>query len=1374
MNVLLQIGIGIIPATIVVLILMIKRRVFTIINILFFLCLLLCNGGLLYIGTKQPVQTDAVKKSLSQTQMMKFANALYKEEAYEQAWEMIDKYSGAYGYDDECRLLSARLYLVEEDYVRANGLYDYLAENTRILEDNKKERELAADKVKYNTSDLAMMNYMKVTGKDSEDYGYKNTSYSEVKNIVEQTLDDIRIPVDKEYDLRKGSYLDWAESISKANSTYQNYLKGKDVEDSTITTICRDLEQVEEEEKGIIDLECFSEAKMKAQVLDGNFDNIVENLSSASSYNELMIASELYMGGLVKENDFSKEYRKIDRMTIRTVKKNLDWIYKNKKSDLSVQEAKQLKERIDAIESELEEPVLSVLKRQLIEKAESEAGNDKTKVHLQLAKIENYFQNEISSDRYLNEAVYESQDCKDDTYVTAMAEIMNVISNDEESDSENIKNVSNYVDTVLDHSLIVNVEGILAAGRAEETVGEEDTQNNIDAENEQNDVKGNSNQERDFRQSMVDYASRKKSAISIGRIDTSDFEKITARVQIASDYINEINELKKGLNIYDCGAQIDDFTIRKLEYKQSNLLLCCDVSGSMDTAMGDLKSAVTTFISEKNQDENIAITTFDDSIVETVRFGSSDSELLSLAEEMQAEGGTDMFSAVKNCLEDFHVDDEENNVIILLSDGEDNNPKEKEEIEREIGVLAEKKGITIYTLGLGEAVDTEYLTAIADSGDGDCVYVSDSSSLNSFYDLMHGQVAEQYEISYEAVDTMTMSNRTLEVSLESERIKDCKSYSIGKTEDEKEGVNATQNLSVRGLNVRYIYKSSQDIPAKLKGTGFKKGDEASLRLNGNIDYDLDLKYEDEETYSLTIPAGVAVGVYNVEVSIGGKRAVLQNGLSVLAPGSEKMTAYGPYIFTSLEKIETDEGYLLRGAVTMNGWLHFKGDVNLSGNTEQEGSIGVKDASGSYVEFDKSTAEGIGKFLADKGIPLDLPPLEKFKLYNDQTNRLDYSDYMVDEIEVGFLKLYDVVHLDTPSIRLYPNQVELHYKTGNTILPYQDEIFEKCDIESPLFSFDCEGSGIISNRNVGVKVKVSYGNNETDVFERVNVFNAPVYMNLGDFHVELDTLEDEYSIGAKIKVALLDVGVGADLDFKGLQVDKFTLHMDKTFKGQWGPIPVTYSDFSFGASDIKDAVENRNYKTIKLKGSLSIAVAKVKEYIPKLEDFIGNVSLFELPDTSFEVGVSPFSFETEATLKFLSEVTIAQAELKLGTFNYSNAILDLDSAEVKGVHASLKHGIMWNPTDRCKVEISGTGELDAHSRFLGTVFTGTGNLDVKWWLFNTEIKKEGMVLLGMYVRHDGQPEFLLSVRQTDSSGKIKGKMYYLDMNGKCGSRNGVVN
>ena len=88
--------------------------------------------------------------------------------------------------------------------------------------------------------------------------------------------------------------------------------------------------------------------------------------------------------------------------------------------------------------------------------------------------------------------------------------------------------------------------------------------------------------------------------------------------------------------------------------------------------------------------------------------------------------------------------------------------------------------------------------------------------------------------------------------------------------------------------------------------------------------------------------------------------------------------------------------------------------------------------------------------------------------------------------------------------------------------------------------------------------------------------------------------------------------------------------------------------------------------------------------------MGNVSLLEMPDTTASIRVCPFTMEASATLKFLSEIKLAEAGVKLGNFDYTNSLLQLDNVNVNGLSASLKEGLMWNSADgRVSIDVSGT-------------------------------------------------------------------------------------
>ncbi len=1364
MSIFLQLGLGLLPGAAGALVILVRRRAFGVKQILAVLLLLGLSGGMITTGILQLPGQDKPHRQASGQELLAFANALYLEGDCESAEEVLEAYSRAYGYDNECRLLTARILLAEGSCRRAAGLYAYL-EDAEELSISSKEVRYAQGKASHSEADLAMLRYLQDMGENLADYGYEDDSFRTLSATADMDLTSvvraIRIEVEDAYELEKGTIRDCAALLADMRNAESGVW-----EEEQIKSRRRIFSRLEENFAGLLDLPCVRRARLETYVQCGDFDKVTEALGENSSYHELMLAAELYMGGMVEHSDFPESFQSVDSGQAREVKRQLKAVLNANRKGLNVQERKAMKARVDALEAQLAAPELAALKSMLLEQVQ-EAGEDRSKVYMELARVESYFGNEAAADACLGNAIYSSQDSGDDNYAYAMGQIAGVI--DGKGDSEDIKRVPEYVSTVLENSLTVDVEEILAENTAENAAEEKAKDTDGAQGGEETSDGGGIAGYQAFPQMVTDYVSRARSAISIGFVDTERFERISAKVQISSDYINSVAELKSALRVYDCGAQITEFTLDKVNYTGSNILLCCDVSGSMSDSIGDLRDAVETFITEQNPDEKLAVVTFNSEIVDTKGFGASDEELLELAEGMRAGGGTDMFSAVVNSLWDFPNRRGENNVLILMTDGQDGGMHSSEEIDEKIGRLAREKGIIIYTIGLGTSVDTDYLTTIAESGSGSFVYVSASDSLNGFYDMLHEQVYNQYQLTYQAADTMTLRGRTLEVSLPEENVRASKTYHLTEDGDVGGNVNVTRGISVSGISPRYLYKGLQDVRVELRGTGFQKESKVSVKLNGTLDYTIPAEYVSEEAYALTIPAGVAVGSYNVEVSVDGQRIVLQDGFSVITGGNEKTTVFGKYVFTSGEKIENADGScLLRSGVQMNGWLRFKGDVLLTGDIENGGSIRVTEKAGSYVEFDTATAEGLGALFAEKGIALDLPALYSFTLYRDEE--------LADDIQTGALAVFRVLRFDSPSVQLHPDSIRLNYKTGSTILPYQDNILDVCGAKE-LFRFSIDGTAQITDRNVGLILDASYKDADDKNYNHtLNLFNAPVHFN-GSVKVKINTIKNEYTVGAMVRLAFFakQSGIGAEISWKGFTVDAVKLELELA-QGIKLPtaIPVTANDFSFRVSDIQQALESGRWTSLVFEGSMSLSCGKVSEYFPKLEKFVGDISVLEMPDTTASFRISPFRVEAEAKLVFLSEITLAEAGLKLGSFEYTNEMLDLDEEEVQGISAGLKLGFMWDSADgRAKVEVSGTGELDAHSRFAGVCLNGTAMVDVKWWLFNFESKKEGNLCLGLYTTHAGKQQFVLVTKYEDSNGRVKGNFYYIDENGHAGRNKGYL-
>ena len=99
----------------------------------------------------------------------------------------------------------------------------------------------------------------------------------------------------------------------------------------------------------------------------------------------------------------------------------------------------------------------------------------------------------------------------------------------------------------------------------------------------------------------------------------------------------------------------------------------------------------------------------------------------------QVFSGTEIAGAIKSAVAEFgSVSPSDKNYIILLTDGMPSNynaAAEKEAVE-----LARSSGITVFTIGLGKQIDTEYLFNIAEDTNGQFFQASNADALENIYD----------------------------------------------------------------------------------------------------------------------------------------------------------------------------------------------------------------------------------------------------------------------------------------------------------------------------------------------------------------------------------------------------------------------------------------------------------------------------------------------------------------------------------------------------------------------------------------------------------------------------------------------------------------
>lgn len=1349
MNIFLQIGLGLIPGAIIPVVLMIKRKALSLGRVLFALLMLVLCAGCICFGTFKPLpiweeQPENNSTGLSSKELMTLANAFTVEGALNEAAEVLDIYSQEYGYDEESRLLNARIALREGRFDAAAGLYQFLNINSKLISEDSEELE-AANLLSQNLpAKLAMYDYMERHGENPEEYGYVESDEKAEKKyekLDEKKIDKIvRSAIEEEYKI-PDEIEDIAEAVAKVSAP-MNTLLGDEKKDRYYKTFDR----IAEEYPEYMNLEVFGKAKIKADVLAEKYDNVVRNLSENSTYHELMIASELYINDIVRGSDFPDEFTDFGILGPEPVEERIDAIYENISEDMGKTERRKLKERIKALSEAVDEPELMTLKSLLAGQSAINPYVDESKVYLEIAKIEDYLNNESSSNGYFSDALYSANQSEDAAYADAMGNVVNIIQNKE--DSEAVKLISEFVDKALQNSLTVDVGDVVP-------VNEE------------------------FEQNVVDYSSMLKAAVSIGYIYTESFPQIISRVQISSNHATKPEEIKASLKVTDCGIDISEFELSKVDYDESNIMLVCDISGSMSGNMSDLKTAVATFVEDAGDDENIGVVTFSNSICDIIPLGSSKDELLSFAEAMGAGGGTDMYNATLSTVDLFDNNPKHNNVIILMSDGQDNNPKSLETIKDELGAAALSKGVTIYTLGLGSGIDAEYLSAIASCANGSCLYVEQADSLEKFYENLHAQVYNQYELKYTAVDTTRLLGRTLEISLPDENKSDIKTYNLKNDSD----VTVSGDLSlgsernVTGLDPNMIYQTKQEVKVKINGGGFTATDKVTVKLDGTVDYTMDASFVDSDTLLITVPSNISLDVYDVIVTCDNKSVTLKKGFSVVKPGSMKSLKFGPYTFTAADITSSGNQYELTGNVTMNGWLKFNGSITVTGDVDNGTEISVSDYSGSRISIEKnSDPESFAYRLAKSGKSISVPALGDFRLYNDYVHITDYENYLVDDIRSTDLEIASLILLEAPYINIYPDCMSLKFGLGTTMFPYQEKIMNACyGAGESLFKVKIDdGEAIISNENVGLVFNMEAGNNDDDSRGiALNFFNSPVEVK-GGLKAAVNTYKDEYSLEGKIKFEIMDneeTGVGGKIGWKDGGVDDVKVVASIPVKIKC-VVPTELTDFSIEAGNLAEVVKTGSFGKIELTGGLSVKVGSLDAISSFLGGLLDHAAILEIPNAALKAKFSPFGLNASADVNLLGKVKLGHAEADIGKFNYPANPLISFAEPVIGGRLETQAGVDYDSGHLIKLKLMGNGEANFHTKFVGMYYNGEFAYDIGFWSISDEDMKRGDAAFG-YMRPDNSIGELFFTFKYTEDDKIIRKFYYIDDEGHMGTNHGTL-
>ena len=1337
MNVLIQIGLGIFMTFITFLVICLmhkknKRVILELICFMFIMGVGCIVGGVYFVKNDYVTDLSQRSKRVESQCVSEMALHMAKKGEYEAAKKMLQDASEGALYSMDYPLCLAKIEAMQGNNRSALALYQKVLQAGEKVSDSQENMKKAIEKLSLvaqsEQNDTALLN----SGVFENEFTVRDKSGQNKTLNTADELNKIQQKKEKENEVKKyfitqnhtnktdnnsKSYEKMAELVLSIEECYEKKLFDQ-IQNSELSKIEKQYQQLLEQCPEMQSIDIVRYTRIKMAVLQNDYNKLVKNINEYTDYKEYMVIANLFLNGYISKEAFVKKIGDNLADMYEKVADQLESVFQNNKKNLSKTAQKDIGQYVRTLRNSAKNPVMGQINNQLTDYVAS-GVKDSTKIYLLQAQIAQKDGNQSASENYLSRAMNTVGNCEDSLYTEPMGKLISLITNKE--NSNDVKNIPTYVDEVLKNQYIIDIS--------------------------ENDL--NKKSKSSFDSYFTDYVSQKRVSIHITDVDYSQFENLKVKFNVDDQIVYSEQDLKEMLGVQDCGIDITDFKIKKVNYDHFYTLLCCDTSGSMEgEAIENLKSAVSLFAENKEKKDVLGLVEFNDAPTKILKLGSSVEQIKKESRSISASGGTNMYDTAISSINMINGGDNSLKTIILMSDGADNNKRTVDEINKNIGECAKEKNVVIYTIGLGQEVDSDYLSSIAECTGGSYIYVNDSHSLYEFYRRLNNQNKNQYVLTYKAQDTFTNTDRECRLNLNQDELTYA-SYVYNLTDGENGETEMLDGKMISGLESRLIFKSDTEQTNELLGTGFNKGELIRVKMMGNAEYDLKAQYVSETEYALRIPANVACGTYDILVQINGKKAYLKNELTIAVQGSQKTTIFGQYQFTSFSKVETTDCIKLSGYVRMNNWFNFNGDVVLKGNISGENVI-LSDASGGYVKYNKDNSYWLGRYMANNNISMPIMPLGDVTLYNDAGSTFN-KDFRVTAVNVATTSISKLIELNEPVLRLYPDRIELDVNQFATKLDEQYNLFDgdKNKISS-VFTFQHSEKVVVTGQNLGVNFRVTGGDEEA-AYRELYIGNIPLHFNNKNIEFTLNSAAGVIDFKYIAKLAYLNMdGAGFSIKMKTtdneIKLNEVGFYLDQRINFNIQGIQCSLADFKLVLGDLDKGGPTKWI----WKGGTDINAGDISSVLPKLEKYFGNVTVFSMDDAQIEGRICDPYLKFTTTFKIFDSFTLGNLRMTFGNFTYANELLAMNNQEVKGFEGTLSNELKWE-SKHCDIKLNGKSQISAHDKFIGIQESGSGEIDVNWWI-KRKFSSQGEILIGIYRDHSDRINFGIIAQGKMSKGK----------------------
>ena len=1305
---------GLSPLIIFSIIFMVKKKAFLFPAIFLAISLAAIVTGFLVL--KAPKEKSS---AMSAEQLSYMANVNMLSGNLDEAMEYIEKLFAGFGDTKEGLVSSVRLGILTGDEQKALLMSQTFSAyinriNGSIPDDINAFVTASASGTLISahalTASQALYDSLKACNVSPEEYGVEKVSEADILKAEEEEAkryDEVLKAVEEDIssylsDDRQAVNLNAAIAASnRLLSAYEEYTAlGSQESYDTIQKMTASLTNLYKEDSSVFDLPEIRDAYITGLAALEKYNVLINYAAASDDDTALAAVANLYITGIITDKDFPADFA--DNSDYLNVLKKCNNIYKKLDfSDLTNAEIDSIQSKLRTIAAKNSNPILSEIEERL--SPDTALKEDMAGLYIQDSCINSVLADKAAAFESLNNALDNINYSDNNPLKNALEEISSIADNS--SGNDNITSLDSYLSEAyksslpMDNSTITVPEPYLNTSNA--------------------------------------YVNEKRAMINVGIVKTDDFPTVKAYVSTSGTDITD----RDNITITDCGSVIEDYTIEKVQYSKSRIFLVCDNSGSMSGDIDSLKTAVSKFVESKNSKEEIGIITFDSSVLSNTGLSKNSSDLKAAIDSFYAGGGTDIRCGVDAAFDGLSYSDGSFNAIIVMTDGQDASYSTASAFN-ELRQRCIENNIVMYTIGLGD-VSTEYLQKIADSGMGSFIYSSSSVQLEDLYSFIHNQLDNNYLITYKALDTTTASNRLLTITNRADGYTGKRYYSLNYSGSDNDDDNSgnLDGITVKRLGISTIIKGAdKEASFTVLGSGFDKAKSISVSISGNRLYSsLDCTVTNDKKLTVTVPAAAAYDTYEVTVNID-STAYKLSGLSILKEGQSASVTFGDYTFTAMSVTTLDNNIYLKGNVILNNYLHFNGDVTLTGNLSGN-TLSMSAAGGCYIVYGSTLPGLLGLFFDNT---ISMPPVSNLTLYKD-SGKFDKC-YTYGKAYYGPLEIYD------PYIELHPDYVNMTIAKVNFDFPTLNNLLDYA--ESPILASGAETSVVITRDKVGIVLSLS---SDLSLSGRKALHLGPATLSVSHAELSLDTINHDYTAG--LSVAIDDVPILKDEDGVSFgftigiadgRFDALDLAADIDFNVVKVP-PVTINDFHAGVEGLSGEEQNASIGSRLLGatwyGQCDVNFFKLNEIIPGLDSLLGDIldiTILALDDTRLSLTLSNWNVSLDTTAVLLEVVTLGKLEVDIGHYNYGNYLLGLDSSEVAGVHAAISNDLNLDFGNNLKFNVSGSSQVDINDKFAGLMSRGAVDYNIKIFKkFTGDL--EGNLLVGI---HNNSSQFTILIKGDD--------------------------